>query len=68
MSGSSDVAKFTAHDGAVWLHLGSERFNIPPDRLEKSQVLVDALLSADGLSIARHFTLCVPPLVGTQNL
>jgi hypothetical protein len=52
-----EVKCTTSDNGAVWMHID---VRIPPLILNKSRVLMDALPSNDGHSIARDLTLAAP--------
>jgi hypothetical protein len=54
------VPPVTAHDGAVWIHMGNQRVNIASHLFEKSKILMDAISSLDDPSIARDLSLDVP--------
>jgi hypothetical protein len=46
-------------DGVMWIHLDNASVEIPPEVLNKSQVLTDALFVADP-SVRRKVTLATP--------
>jgi hypothetical protein len=56
-SGSRGVRCTARDDGTVWMHLDVQ---IPSHLLNKSQVLIDAMVSGADPSIARDFTLAAP--------
>jgi hypothetical protein len=61
MTSSSDVARCTVHDGAVWIQLDDDvRVKIPSHLSEKSQILMDALSSVKIPSTPSDFSLGVP--------
>jgi hypothetical protein len=59
MSSSKDVVKCILHDGEMWMQLDNGSQKIPPQLLNKSQVLMDALSAADP-SVARTVTVAAP--------
>jgi hypothetical protein len=60
MSSSSDGVRFTVHDGAVWMDLDNLPVHIPPNLVNRSHLLKDALSSVDDSSVSREFTLTAP--------
>jgi hypothetical protein len=56
---SRDAVRCTVHDGALSIHLDSKSVEIPPQVLNKSRVLMDALSVADP-SVRRKVTLSAP--------
>jgi hypothetical protein len=60
MTSASDGVRCTVHDGEVWMHVDDERIIIPSRLVDKSQILVDAVLSVDDSSVTNDFTLPAP--------
>jgi hypothetical protein len=58
MLGSRDAVRCTVLDGVMWIHLDKASVKIPPEVLNKSQVLTDVLSVADPL-VRRKVTLAI---------
>jgi hypothetical protein len=59
MSSSVDAVRCTLHQGAMWMHLDNVSVKIPPQLLEKSPILMNALSVAHP-SVARKVTVAAP--------
>jgi hypothetical protein len=59
MSSSRDAVRCTVHHGAMWMHLDNVSVKIPPELVENSQILTNAL-SAAHPSFARKVTVAAP--------
>jgi hypothetical protein len=59
MSNSLAAVRCTLHHGAMWMHLDNVSVKVPPQLLEKSPILLNALSVAHP-SVARKVTVAAP--------
>jgi hypothetical protein len=59
MTRTRDAVRCTVHDGALWMHLDNVTVKVPPQLVERSQVLLDALSVTDP-SVTRKVTVPAP--------